>query len=235
MLEQFGTMPCHHTFNATSPLISIGSGTRPFCQDPGAVAAPTAGLHLSEISSRSAANWAGIRTPDTPRRPGDFRPFPSRSSTTTSCFPEWCHLSSATCRALNAVKESHRGIVAVGTTVVRTLESAWAQGTLQPFDGHTDLFIRPGHNSTRRRVVDQFSFSAFDAFCPDLHFLWHRPGKEAYRTAVQTYRFYSYGSHAHPVGPKTRIGSILPPGESTLKNPGPGSPELPLTQGWRAR
>ena len=197
VLEQFGTMPL-------PPYIQRHIATdldrqryqTVFAKHPGAVAAPTAGLHLSEgLIEKCRQIGLGFEHLTLHVGLGTFRPISVQKLDDHIMHSEWCHVSSATCRALNAVKESPRRIVAVGTTVVRTLESAAAQGTLQPFDGHTDLFIRPGHEfQSIDALLTNFHLPRSTLFVLICTFCGTDLAKEAYRIAIaNNYRFYSYG------------------------------------------
>ncbi len=101
----------------------------------------------------------------------------------------------ATVAAFDAARRSGGRVVAVGTTAVRTLESAWRDGALRPGPGRTDIFIRPGHE-----------FRAVDGILTNFHlprstllalvcaFGGTRRVLDAYRSAVEKrYRFFSYG------------------------------------------
>src|SRR6185295_4105095 len=109
-------------------------------EQPGAVAAPTAGLHftpelLAELTRRGVEQQrvtlhVGI---------GTFRPITAEDLDQHQMHSEWCSLSTHVAERLRATKQSGRRIVAVGTTVARTLETAAAGGEIQPFTGQTNL------------------------------------------------------------------------------------------------
>ena len=109
--------------------------------------------------------------------------------------PEYLAVGDATCEAVAQARARGARVVAVGTTVARALEAASAGGTLQPYTGDTDLFIRPG-----------FRFHTVDALVSNFHlpestllmlvsaFSGREQVLAAYRHAVQArYRFFSYG------------------------------------------
>ena len=197
LLEQFGTMPL-------PPYIQRHIATdldqqryqTVFARHPGAVAAPTAGLHLSDgLINKCRQNGLGFEQLTLHVGLGTFRPISAGKLDDHIMHSEQCHISHTTCQALNSTRNSHRRVVAVGTTVVRTLETASAGGTLEPFDGPTELFIRPGHQ-----------FRSFDALLTNFHlprstlfvlvcaFCGIELTQEAYRIAIANhYRFYSYG------------------------------------------
>eukprot|EP00913_Durusdinium_trenchii_P022827 g21431.t1 len=115
-----------------------------FSQTPGAVAAPTAGLHFTpELLSR--CEQAGIsRTAVTLHVGiGTFRPLSEESFETGRLHTEYCEVSEATAAHLNGVRNARGRVVAVGTTSARTLESTVNDGAFHPAAKRTDLFIRP--------------------------------------------------------------------------------------------
>ena len=169
-----------------------------FASAPGAVAAPTAGLHFTN-SLLEDCHHRGIETTQLTLHVGvgTFRPVSTERLSDHRMHEEWCRLPQPACDAIAVSKEAAGRTVAVGTTSVRTLESAArAVGVpLSPWEGRTNLFIRPG-----------FSFQAVDGLLTNFHL----PGStllvlvsalagydlimEAYRQAIaERYRFYSYG------------------------------------------
>jgi S-adenosylmethionine:tRNA ribosyltransferase-isomerase len=107
---------------------------------------------------------------------------------------EYVEVSAAACARINAVAHNGR-IVAVGTTVVRSLEAAAAGGLLQPFAGETNLFITPGY---RFKIIDalitNFHLPRSSLLMLVCAFGGYEPVMRAYRHAVQQqYRFFSYG------------------------------------------
>jgi S-adenosylmethionine:tRNA ribosyltransferase-isomerase len=167
-----------------------------YAKQPGAVAAPTAGLHftpelLAELTRRGIEQQrvtlhVGV---------GTFRPITADRLDQHPMHSEWCELSPEVAERLRELKQSGRRIVAVGTTVARTLEAAAASGQIRPFTGHTNLFIRP-----------PFTFAACDALLTNFHLprstlliLVRTFGgdaliRRAYDEAIEErYRFYSYG------------------------------------------
>lgn len=168
-----------------------------YAEDPGAVAAPTAGLHFTpSLLDRLRAQ--GIRTATVTLHvgPGTFQPVKVENTNEHAMHAEWCRLDVGTADILQQSRARGGRIVAVGTTSVRTLESAWqANGGLAPFQGETRLFLVPPH-----------SFPAVDALVTNFHlpkstllmlvcaFAGTERVLDAYREAVlQGYRFYSYG------------------------------------------
>jgi S-adenosylmethionine:tRNA ribosyltransferase-isomerase len=168
-----------------------------FAEKPGAVAAPTAGLHLSHALLERLAGKGIERVAVTLHvGPGTFAPLRSDVLDDNVLHAEPYEVSPATADAINRARSEGRPIVAVGTTVVRTLEaSADEHGTIHPGAGTTTLFIKPGH---RWKVVDRLLSNFHLPGSSLLVLVATFAGKErvmaAYREAVaQGYRFYSYG------------------------------------------
>ncbi len=167
-----------------------------FAKRSGAVAAPTAGLHFTpellaalkerEVLQQFVTLHVGI---------GTFRPITAERLADHPMHSEWCSVSAKVVQALEATRSAGRRVVAVGTTVARTLESAAASGRLEPFEDSTELFIRP-----------PYEFRAIDALLTNFHlpkstllilvrtFGGDRLIRRAYEIAIaDQYRFFSYG------------------------------------------
>jgi S-adenosylmethionine:tRNA ribosyltransferase-isomerase len=168
-----------------------------YARTPGAVAAPTAGLHFTETLLRRLAEMGVVLCRLTLHVGlGTFRPIASESLAEHRMHSEWGSLDALTAERINAARRAGGRIVAVGTTCVRLLETAAdAEGVLRPFSGQTDLFIRP-----------PYRFRAVDALLTNFHLprttllvLARTFGGDdlihaAYAEAIlQEYRFYSYG------------------------------------------
>jgi S-adenosylmethionine:tRNA ribosyltransferase-isomerase len=167
-----------------------------YAQRPGSVAAPTAGLHFSEALFRALAA-RGITWVDLTLHVGvgTFRPVEVESLGDHVMHAEWAELSALAAARLNARRARGGRLVAVGTTSARTLETAAATGSLEPFVGPTSLFIQPGH-----------IFRGVDALITNFHLprssllilVSALAGVEliraAYTEAIRLqYRFYSFG------------------------------------------
>lgn len=150
LLEVFGEVPL-------PPYITTSSAADDqyqtvYAKQPGAIAAPTAGLHFTpellqklrdrNINQAFITLHVGV---------GTFRPVEVEDVTTHQMHEEWIEVPAATVEQIRATKAAGGRIIAVGTTAVRALEGAAQSGNLQPFCGKTDLFIYPGY---QWRVVD---------------------------------------------------------------------------------
>ncbi|MES9961531.1 MAG: tRNA preQ1(34) S-adenosylmethionine ribosyltransferase-isomerase QueA [Sedimenticola sp.] len=163
---------------------------------PGAVAAPTAGLHfdqpmlnrLSEKGIESARITLHVGA-------GTFQPVRVDNLDEHVMHSEYLEVSEAVCEQVRSTRARGGRVVAVGTTCVRSLEAASTGGEIEPFQGDTQLFIRPGYR-----------FRSVDAMITNFHlpestllmlvsaFSGYDEIMSAYRHAVkQHYRFFSYG------------------------------------------
>jgi S-adenosylmethionine:tRNA ribosyltransferase-isomerase len=126
---------------------------------------------------------------------GTFQPVREDDLDKHRMHAEWLEVSAAVCAQVAAARGRGGRVVAVGTTSVRSLETAAASGTLAPFRGETRLFIRPGY---RFQVVDalltNFHLPESTLLMLVCAFAGYAPVMAAYRHAVaERYRFFSYG------------------------------------------
>ena len=167
-----------------------------FAQKPGAVAAPTAGLHFDDAMIDSLRE-KGVNTAQVTLHvgAGTFQPVRVDDVSDHIMHAESVEVSEQTCQQIAQTRARGRRIIAIGTTVVRSLEAAAQSGKLQAFHGDTRLFITPG-----------FQFNVVDAMLTNFHlprstllmlvsaFAGQDFMLKAYRHAVeQQYRFFSYG------------------------------------------
>ncbi len=168
-----------------------------FARVPGAVAAPTAGLHLSmRILDALRDKGVEVATVTLHVGPGTFRSLRPEDLSRGVLHAERFELPEATAQAIDATRERGGRVVAVGTTVTRTLESrARGQGRVRPGAGATDLFIQPGY---RFEVVDALLTNFHLPRTSLLMLVCAMGGRDqvidGYLHAVdEEYRFYSYG------------------------------------------
>ena len=167
-----------------------------YAEHEGAVAAPTAGLHftpqimhqLQEMGVEFA--WVTLHV-----GAGTFQPVRVDDLSRHVMHKEWLEVSPQVCDQVESAKARGGRVVAVGTTSVRSLETAAAGGKIQPFTGDTQLFITPGYEF---RVVDilltNFHLSESTLLMLVSAFAGHEVIMQAYQHAVQQqYRFFSYG------------------------------------------
>ncbi len=167
-----------------------------FARQDGAVAAPTAGLHFTP-QLFDVLRQQGVETAHVTLHvgPGTFQPVQVEDVTQHRVQPEWAELPPATVEAVRACKARGGRVIAVGTTTVRTLETAELGADLTPWSGDTNLTICP-----------PFTFRIVDALLTNFHlprssllllvaaFTGLDSMRSAYAVAIeQRYRFYSYG------------------------------------------
>lgn len=168
-----------------------------FADRPGAVAAPTAGLHFTERMLGRLED-KGVKTARVTLHvgAGTFLPVKVDDTAEHKMHSEWGEVSVETAAAINAAKRSGGRVVAVGTTSLRLLESAAGDdGTLHPFMDETDIFITPGY---RFKIVDalmtNFHLPRSTLFMLVSAFAGLERMHAAYAHAIESgYRFYSYG------------------------------------------
>jgi S-adenosylmethionine:tRNA ribosyltransferase-isomerase len=168
-----------------------------FARRPGAVAAPTAGLHFTSELLAGLAE-AGVQQASITLHVGlgTFQPITAESLQDHEMHGEWFELSAETAARAEAVRKAGRRIVAVGTTSVRVLEScAGAGGALRSRAGETNLFIYPPYRfRVVRALVTNFHLPRSTLLALVFAFAGRDLVLEAYRRAVaEEYRFYSYG------------------------------------------
>jgi len=167
-----------------------------FAREPGAVAAPTAGLHFDAPLLR-ALSERGVHTAYLTLHvgAGTFQPVRSATLHEHVMHSEWCQISADLVTQIQRTRANGGRIIAVGTTVVRALESATRQGVLHPFSGTTQIFITPGY------TICSVDLLLTNFHLPEstlLMLVCAFAGKErifsAYQHAIDNgYRFFSYG------------------------------------------
>ena len=167
-----------------------------FAREPGAVAAPTAGLHFDE-ALLDALRARGIESGHVTLHvgAGTFQPMRVDSVHDHIMHSEWLNVGAELVQQVRRTRERGGRVIAVGTTVVRALESAMRDGELQPFAGETRIFIFPGY---RIRSVDAMVTNFHLPESTLLMLVSAFAGRErilaAYAHAVrERYRFFSYG------------------------------------------
>ncbi len=166
-----------------------------FARTTGSAAAPTAGLHFTPRVV-TGLRQCGIRLASVELRVGldTFRPISTERIEDHSMHSEWVRVPEETARAVADTRERGGAVVAVGTTVVRTLESRNADGQVEPGSGHTDLFVRPGYRwGVVDRLITNFHLPGSSLIVLVAAFIgpsW----RTVYQTALERgYRFLSFG------------------------------------------
>lgn len=168
-----------------------------FAQQEGSVAAPTAGLHFTEaMLAQVKANGILICFVTLHVGAGTFLPVSVADTQNHIMHSEWREIPAATASMINLAKQQRRRVIAVGTTSLRSLESAASDtGQIAPSSGDTDIFITPGY---RFKLVDglltNFHLPKSTLFMLVSAFCGLDEMQNAYAHAIKSgYRFYSYG------------------------------------------
>jgi S-adenosylmethionine:tRNA ribosyltransferase-isomerase len=167
-----------------------------FASHPGAVAAPTAGLHFSPAVIRTLQARGVVVTNLTLHvGPGTFQPVRVQDYTQHRLTPEYYLISRQTADLINQARGRGKRILAVGTTTVRVLEFQGKTGRVEPGEGYCDLFIYPGYNfQVVDRLLTNFHLPQSTLLLLVSAFAGREKVLPAYEEAVQQrYRFYSYG------------------------------------------
>jgi len=196
LLEQYGHVPLPPYIRRADERQDRERYQTVYAQFPGAVAAPTAGLHFdSAMIDRLTSRGANTTYITLHVGAGTFQPVRGDDIDNHVMHAERIDVSQRVCDAVIETQQAGHRVIAVGTTVVRSLETAAAAGRLLPLDGESTLFIKPG-----------FEFNVVDAMVTNFHlpkstllmlvsaFAGTDIIRRAYAHAIlQQYRFFSYG------------------------------------------
>lgn len=197
VLERIGEVPLPPYIRRQATAADAERYQTVYASRDGAVAAPTAGLHFDrELLERIAARGVQSAFVTLHIGAGTFQPVREERIADHRMHSEYVEVPASACAAVNACRERGGRVVAVGTTVVRALESAAGAGRLGEYRGETDIFIFPGFEF---RVVDAMITNfhlprssllmLVSAFCGSREMLLDAYGQ----AIVGGYRFYSYG------------------------------------------
>lgn len=195
-IDRLGRIPLPHYIRRQPEAGDSERYQTVYARERGAVAAPTAGLHFTPaILDTLAAGGVAFATVTLHVGIGTFRPLTEEDAEGDHLHSEYCLVPETTVRMVREARERGGRVFAVGTTTTRALETASRSGELQPFEGFTDIFIKP-----------PYRFRSVDALITNFHlprssllmlvsaFAGRERILEAYRVAVEEeYRFYSYG------------------------------------------
>ncbi len=163
---------------------------------PGAVAAPTAGLHftpdlLAQLEARGIQQafvtlHVGV---------GTFRPVEAANITTHTMHGEWVEISEAAVQQVYQTQANGGRVIAVGTTVTRALEGAAQDGGLRPYQGKTDLFVYPGYQwRVVEGLITNFHLPRSSLLMLVSALVGRQRLMDLYQVAIaEQYRFYSFG------------------------------------------
>lgn len=195
-LEQHGHMPLPPYMKREDQLSDRERYQTVYNAKPGAVAAPTAGLHFDEeLLAKLEAKGVEKAFVTLHVGAGTFQPVKVDSIDEHKMHAEYIEVSDAVCEQVRATKARGGKVIAVGTTSVRCLETASQSGEIQPYMGDTDIFIYPGYEY---RVVDvlitNFHLPESTLLMLVSAFAGYEHVMQAYKVAVEErYRFFSYG------------------------------------------
>ncbi|WP_300498050.1 tRNA preQ1(34) S-adenosylmethionine ribosyltransferase-isomerase QueA [Marinobacter sp.] len=222
VLERIGHMPLPPYVDRPDESSDRERYQTVYAREAGAVAAPTAGLHfddriLTELESM------GVETAFVTLHvgAGTFQPVRVEGIEDHVMHSEVAHVPQATVDAVNAARARGGRVIAVGTTSVRSLESASRGGMVRPFQGETDIFIYPGYR-----------FQAVDAMVTNFHlpestlimlvsaFAGYQNVMSAYQAAVaERYRFFSYGDAMFITAQEPSLGALSSCSGKGSRNP----------------
>lgn len=197
LLDQIGQMPLPPYIKRKPTMADRIDYQTMFARTDGAMAAPTAGLHFTP-RLLDALRKRGIRIATITLHvgPGTFRPVTATQIAQHHMDSEWCEVPMETINAIGETKTKGGRVVAIGTTVVRSLEAAADRaGKIHQQSGETNLFITPGYTF---RVVDamitNFHLPRTTLLMLVAAFAGFEQARGAYEHAIAArYRFYSYG------------------------------------------
>jgi S-adenosylmethionine:tRNA ribosyltransferase-isomerase len=196
LLRRVGHMPLPPYIDRQDESLDRERYQTVYARREGAVAAPTAGLHFSEsfleqlVQRGVVTGFVTLHVAS-----GTFQPVRVDDIESHSMHAEYLEVTGELCELVAETRERGGRVIAVGTTAVRSLETAAASGALKPYRGDTDIFIYPGY---RFRVVDamitNFHLPESTLIMLVSAFAGRDPIMAAYREAVaERYRFFSYG------------------------------------------
>jgi S-adenosylmethionine:tRNA ribosyltransferase-isomerase len=196
LMQQYGQMPLPPYINRNVEITDQVRYQTVYAQKDGAIAAPTAGLHFtSEMLQQLQQFGINIAYVTLHVGAGTFRPVRVTNVENHVMHSEWCEVSADTCKQIYDAHTRGNKVIAVGTTSMRSLETAAATGILHPYQGETQLFIRPGYKfKVADALITNFHLPRSTLLMLVCAFSGTEAVLAAYRHAVETqYRFFSYG------------------------------------------
>jgi len=196
ILETIGHVPLPPYINREDEITDHERYQTVYAKHKGSVAAPTAGLHFDESLIQAFKNkGVDLAFLTLHVGAGTFQPVREEIITNHKMHAELIDVKQEVCDKVIAAKKRGGRVIAVGTTTVRSLETATSEGEIKPYFGDTNIFIYPG-----------YAFQCVDAMVTNFHlpessllmlisaFAGHKNVMHAYQVAIQEkYRFYSYG------------------------------------------
>ncbi|MEC4720233.1 tRNA preQ1(34) S-adenosylmethionine ribosyltransferase-isomerase QueA [Noviherbaspirillum sp. CPCC 100848] len=196
LIEAHGRLPLPPYIEHAADAVDEQRYQTVYAKEPGAVAAPTAGLHFDQaLLDRLQAKGVRFAYVTLHVGAGTFQPVRTENLAEHKMHSEWYTIAQDTVDAVRETRAAGRSVVAVGTTSMRALESASQSGQLQPGSADTALFITPGYAfKTVDRLVTNFHLPKSTLLMLVSAFAGYRQIRDAYAHAIaQRYRFFSYG------------------------------------------
>ena len=196
LIEAHGRLPLPPYIEHTAGEFDETRYQTVYSREPGAVAAPTAGLHFDEaLLATLKAKGVDFAYVTLHVGAGTFQPVRVEALAEHKMHTEWYTVPQETVDAVRAAKAAGRDVVAVGTTSLRALESASQSGQLEAGSADTALFITPGYTfKTVTRLITNFHLPKSTLLMLVSAFAGYEPIRRAYAHAIASeYRFFSYG------------------------------------------
>jgi S-adenosylmethionine:tRNA ribosyltransferase-isomerase len=196
LIEAYGALPLPPYIEHAANEVDAERYQTVFAQEPGAVAAPTAGLHFDQ-SMMDVLRTQGVQFAYVTLHvgAGTFQPVRTENLAEHNMHSEWYSISDETVQVVRATQAAGGRVIAVGTTSLRALESASQSGTLQAGSADTNLFITPGYTfKTVDRLITNFHLPKSTLLMLVSAFAGYERIRHAYAHAIAAqYRFFSYG------------------------------------------
>ncbi|NUT62209.1 tRNA preQ1(34) S-adenosylmethionine ribosyltransferase-isomerase QueA [Herbaspirillum sp. C9C3] len=196
LLEQYGSLPLPPYIDHEADAYDETRYQTVYAKQPGAVAAPTAGLHFDEaLLQQLTARGVKQAFVTLHVGAGTFQPVRVEDLSQHKMHSEWYTISPETVEAVRATRAAGRRVIAVGTTSMRALESGSQSGELKAGSDDTQLFITPGYTfKTVDQLVTNFHLPKSTLLMLVSAFAGYEHIRAAYAHAIaQKYRFFSYG------------------------------------------
>jgi S-adenosylmethionine:tRNA ribosyltransferase-isomerase len=196
LIDRYGRLPLPPYIAHAADALDAQRYQTVFAKHPGAVAAPTAGLHFDDALLQRLKDkgvqlaWLTLHV-----GAGTFQPVRTENLAEHTMHSEWYSLSQDTIDMITAAQQAGRDVIAVGTTSLRALESASASGQLVAGSEDTQIFITPGYRfRTVTRLITNFHLPKSTLMMLVSAFAGYDRIRRAYTHAIaQRYRFFSYG------------------------------------------
>lgn len=196
-IERFGHVPLPPYMERPDAPADVERYQTVFARESGSVAAPTAGLHFTvDLLDQLAAKGVARAEVLLHVGAGTFKPVEAEDPADHVMHEEWYSVAEETARLINERRRAGGKVWAVGTTSVRTLESAADDsGQVRAGEGDTRIFIRPPYRfRAADRIITNFHLPRSTLIMLVAAFAGHELTMQAYRSAIaERYRFYSYG------------------------------------------